>query len=309
MRILVTGGNGFLGRTLVYKLTDRLKDGDILVWTARNFSYTYENNPISEHGFKNDVAYAFGCECQLDSKNWVQRLLSSFKPDVIYHIAGCATVSSPAEKIWRSNVDTTFNLLEYLPKSDRKVRFILASSINARNSNTVYAASKIAAESLVEAYTQSGKVNGTSVRLCALAGAFNTHGAVKAVVDKFMREEKVQLLTDSFKPYSYVNEVAERIIEVTNNMGEVDYYRFPHVSICPSRSISISYIANLAKELIGTNKPFSFTKESWVGDEAYVNPPYETFSAQFFKPLMRSEQAVEMAIKDILKLEYGVVNE
>lgn len=229
-------------------------------------------------------------------------MLADLKPDVIFHFAGCATVSSPPDRIWSSNVDTTFNLLQHAPQG---CRFILASSINAAKLDTVYSASKRSAEVLVESYSRENKVKGISVRLCAVAGAYNTHGVVKAVMEKLMRDDEVRLLTDSCKPFLYIVDAVKKIIDLqhlntawTSN-GEV-------LELCPYGNISVSHIVNIAQNLIGINKKFYFSDESWLGDNDYVLYSRSLPSQKIFGDIDLSHIAVEKAIKDILKYEYGV---
>lgn len=291
MRYLVTGAGGFIGGWLYRTLANRAEENDVVVGISRQSDQCYDPNKPSE------LYYS-----KLEDPLWVRRLLSDLKPDVIFHFAGCATVSSPPDKIWSSNVDTTFNLLQYAKKG---CRFILASSINAERLDTVYAASKRSAENLVEAYSRNNDINGVSVRLCAVAGAYNTHGVVKSVVDKLMKDDEVKLLTDSCKPFLYVVDAVDKIISLTtpnvmwSSNGRV-------LDLCPCGNMYVSGIVDIAKRLSGIDKRFYFTNESWQGDidNVLYYPSYA--SDKLFGHIDLSHIAVEKAIRDILKLEYGV---
>lgn len=291
MRYLVTGAGGFIGEWLHRTIANRAEENDIVVGISRQADKCYD--PDKNFGL---------CYSELDKPQWVKRLLADLKPDVIFHFAGCATISSPPDKIWSSNVDTTFNLLQYAPKG---CRFILASSINASHTNTVYAASKRSAENLVESYSRQNHIKGVSVRLCAVAGAYNTHGVVKAVVDKLMNDDEVRLLTDSCKPFLYVVDVVDKIIGLkipsplwTSN-GEV-------LELCPYGNVPVTYIVNTAKKLSGVDKKFYFTNESWCGDDDYVSYYPNYASEKVFGEIDSSDIAIQKAVKDILQLEYGV---
>jgi nucleoside-diphosphate-sugar epimerase len=297
MRYLITGSGGFIGRYIFEELKKQSKPGDVIVGVNRSSKFDY-NTTV----FQNDsYTYNYKVRCDLENPDEVYQLMQNAKPDVIFHFAGCATVSSPPDKIWIANVDTTFNLLQYAPKG---CKFILASSINAEKNNTVYAASKIAAETLVETYTSSGDVKGVSVRLCAVAGAGNSHGVVKAVIDKFMREDEVRLLTNSYKPITYVQEIAEKIVNLVDNKDIFKSYN--QFNMVANDSISVSEIADIAKYLLKSNKKFTFTNTSWTGDEQYVAIRQTIEEYGIYGELMCCDEAVEKAMKDILEQEYGV---
>lgn len=293
MRYLVTGAGGFIGGWLYRTLINKAGENDVVIGITRS----NEAKLCYEHGDPSGLYYS-----ELEKPAWIRRLLFDLKPDVIFHFAGCATVSSPPDKIWSSNVDTTFNLLQYAPKG---CRFILASSINAAILDTVYAASKRSAENLIESYSRQNHIDGVSVRLCAVAGAYNTHGVVKAVVEKLMKDNEVKLLTDSCKPFLYVRDVAEKIIGLTNpdrlwtSNGQI-------LELCPYGNVPVTYIVNTAKKLSGIDKKFYFTNESWLGDDDYVSYYPNYASEKVFGEVDDSTIAVEKAIKDILNLEYGV---
>jgi nucleoside-diphosphate-sugar epimerase len=243
-------------------------------------------------------------ECDLTDAKSVKNLIDLYEPDTIFAFHGCATVSSPPDKIWIANVDTTFNLLQYAPKD---CRFILASSLNAAHAKTVYASSKIASEALVECYSRQKQIKGTSVRLCAVAGAGNSHGVVKAVVDKFMDKstDKVQLLTDSEKPFLYVVDAAQKIVSLVETggwkpgIGEV-------LNLCPYGNMYVSEIVSIVRKLTSIDKEASFTKQSWQGDDDIVVGYQDLPSQRVFGKIDSSPIAVEKAVKDILEQEYGV---
>lgn len=291
MKYLVLGSNGFIGRYIVKELCEKAKPDDVVLGVTRNKT----EEIITKNSLLNFMPYG----CDLTDAESVKSLMDLYNPDVIFAFHGCATVSSPPDKIWSSNVCTTFNLLEHAPEG---CRFVLASSINAKDLSTIYAVSKRTSEDLVECYTVNGLIKGVSLRLCAVAGAYNSHGVVKAVVDKFMKDDEVNLLTNSKKPITYVKEVAEKTVSV---LDRFNFDKYCQLNLIPEDSIYVSDIADIVKNILKSNKKVNFSGQSWIGDKqnVYVESTlidYKMFGHSF------SDEAVEKSVRDILKLEYGV---
>ena len=233
--------------------------------------------------------------------------MSELDPDVIFHFAGCATASSSLEKIWKSNVDTTVNLLNGL-SGKKSVEFILASSIMAEFPSTVYGASKMAVENLLEGFSHQNQwLQALSVRFCAVAGAGNTHGAVRDIVRKFIQNETPQLLGNSpgsVKPYLYINDLLDSILALYNNQ----YYNRGPVTIVPNDIITIDEIAKIIKGKLNSNKNYKFSGEYLANDQAFVIPNTDMMMEKFLSKrdivIPSSAEAVGKAVDDILAIDY-----
>ena len=304
VRYLITGVGGFIGKHLYNRLVQTKNPDDIIVGIDRRSPYTFENHPdgTSDH---------FICNCQLDNDMWVNRLISSYKPDVIMHFAGCATVSSPPDKIWKSNVNTTFNLVNAISQVYKKPpKFILASSINAERNESPYAASKIAAEAIVNAYNYQEYIIGMPLRFCAVAGAYNTHGVVKDIVRKIMTQDNPEAFGNwpgSQKPFLFIDQLVDIIIDITEHLNSANCLRHNSLTICPSDTITVSEIIRIVSEITKINKKFSFNGTTWKGDVNYVAPSYENkYLNRYskFKP-ESSYKAIEKSVKQILGEEYS----
>lgn len=137
MRILVTGGGGFIGSNLVSYL---LKDETVRV-------YSLDNNPRVNNKKVNNFL--------LDVKN-IHEI--SFKPDIIYHLAAQSRVQPSFEKPEESvveNVMGTLAVLEYARKNKCKVVYAGSSSKHFDHSASPYSCSKYMGESLCKMYKKS----------------------------------------------------------------------------------------------------------------------------------------------------------
>lgn len=303
-KILVTGAGGFIGKHIYNKLVENNNAQDMVVGIDRKSPYTFENHPYGDNRY-------FTCYAKLECSRWVNRLISVYKPDIIFHFAGCATVSSPAEKIWKSNVDTTFNLLDTISKLNYKKtpKFILASSINAAYNQSPYSASKLAAEALVNAYTYQENIIGMPLRFCAVAGAHNTHGAVRDIIKKILTVDNPEVFGNypgSQKPFLFVDNLVDIILDITENLNDVNCLRYPVITIGPKDNVTIADIIEIVKKYTDKTVNVKFNGQGWKGDMQYVSTPYDNSLSRYSKhrPL-QSYKAIEAAVVQTLKEEYS----
>lgn len=174
MKILVTGGHGFIGSTLVRKMIATFKD-DMIINVDCN---TYAANPsyvdkyvewAKERGY-----YNYRHElCDIRDTEQVERLFAIEKPDHVIHLAAeshvCNSIKGP-RVFYETNVMGTFNLLENFRKLDNGGRFLHVSTDEVfgelplnipelkfmentpMSPRSPYAASKAASDHMVQAY-------------------------------------------------------------------------------------------------------------------------------------------------------------
>lgn len=174
MRVLVTGGGGFAGQHLLR---------EILRSEPAAVACTVLGDPPrlpAEHPF----AAVHWLSLDLMSNESVRSILCGFEPDVVYHLAGQASVGQSLEEpleTWEVNATGTVRLLaELLESGRRKVRFLLASSAEVygsvpgerqpigeampRRPLTPYGSSKAAAEIAAIQMGSSGEVEAIVAR-------------------------------------------------------------------------------------------------------------------------------------------------
>jgi len=172
MRILVTGGAGFIGSAVC-----RLLVGEIGASVLNVDKLTYAANPASLREVAADPRYAFAQADICDGARMSQ-LLQQFDPDAILHLAAEShvdrSIDGPAEFI-RTNIEGTYSLLEAAlgfwrelpPTRAARFRFHHVSTDEVFGSlgpsgkfsehtpyqpNSPYSASKAAADHLVRAW-------------------------------------------------------------------------------------------------------------------------------------------------------------
>ena len=167
MRVLVTGGNGFVGKHLVAELRER---GHDVVSAGRGSLRADE------------------VELDLSDANGIRAIVERARPDLVYHLAAHASVADAARDplhTYRVNVTGTANVVEAL-RGATHVRLVFASSAEVygikaiadmplRETSlpapaTVYAASKLAAEAIVLASARTYAMRAIVVRSFNLIG-------------------------------------------------------------------------------------------------------------------------------------------
>jgi len=256
MKVLVTGGAGFIGRWVVKLLLNR----NCVVWAIDNLSSGKIEN-IAE--FEENSRFTF---VKGDILN--ERLLSKlFKLDfkTCIHLAAMVNVQDSIdnpEKNFEVNLRGTFNVLEESKKSGTE--FILISTcmvykkaeddkpINENHSLcplSPYAASKIAAEKLSLSYHHTYKMPVTIVRPFNTYGPFqrtdNEGGVIPIFITRSLQGKALYIYGDGTqtRDFLYVEDCADAIVRVS--LSDANAVWGEIINIGTGKDISINDLARL----------------------------------------------------------------
>ena len=292
-RILITGSTGFIGRHLLdYLYSDKV--------------HLYGNTKITT--LKSRLSDIIGMKKEIDE----------FQPNVVVHLAAIPIIKPNSEhpdEIIQTNINGTFNLINILPQ-DCKVVFASTITVygdkphylgksyedTTLSPTSVYAATKIACENLINIYSQQGKINGYSLRLCATVGKYSTHGIVHDFVRKLRSDsEFLEVLGDypgSKKPFLYQTDVCDAIVKSINHDKETQEKTF---NICSWSNLNVHEIARAVMDGINIHKEVKWlgSAANWKGDNKLIdcsNQKAETFLG--WRPTIHPYDAIVQVVKE-----------
>ncbi len=297
--ILVTGGAGFIGSHLV----DRLVELDRVV--------VLDNLSSGRREFVNENAELYVVDLAEDS------ILTYLEgADEVWHLAANPDVRVGAEKpeeIYRNNVLATYRLLEAMRKAGvRKIIFTSTSTVYGEAKQiptpedypahpiSIYGASKLACEALIESYCHTFDFQAYIYRFANVIGKRSTHGVIFDFIKKLKnnpRELEILGNGEQNKSYIYIDDCVSAIFSGLKAEEKVNIF-----NIGSEDQIKVRRIAEIVSEEMGLNPMFKFTggDRGWKGDVPVMLLSVEKLKALGWKPKFGSEEAVRKAVRDLL---------
>ena len=213
VKVLVTGGAGFVGTNLVKKL---LKDGCEVV-SVDNYSTGKRENQQD------------GCVYHdIDISKTPLIHMSWMKPDIIYHIAARARIQPSIDnphRTFESNVDGTENVLEYARSESIPVVYAGSSSVHGDVYANPYTFSKYQGEELCKLYTKVYDLPTAICRFYNVYGEYQlTDGDYCCVLGIFERQfsngEPLTITGDGEqrRDFTYVGDIVDGLVKCGNSL-------------------------------------------------------------------------------------------
>lgn len=235
-RILITGGNGYLGSILKNELK----------------KYTDFVFSISNVGIQNDTDFVV----DITHKDALQKIVSQINPDIVFHLAALIDRNrdySIFPQMNNVNVMGTSYLIDALTQTDC-TQFIFASTSEVYGNNaspfsenmqlqpvSPYSLSKAMAEMLIQSRLKNSAIQYKIARI------FNFYGPNMS--EKFFINEMIltlqkgtefkMTLGEQFRDFMYVDDVVEALIILANNIEIQNEI----INICSGKGIKIKDIA------------------------------------------------------------------
>ena len=298
--IVVTGGAGFIGSHVV----DRLVNLDEII-VIDNFSSGREE-------YVNEKAEIVRADL---SKDEIEEHLRG--ADEVWHIAANPDVRIGAEnpdEIYTNNVLATYRLLEAMRKTgvDRLI-FTSTSTVYGEakviptpedyptHPISLYGASKLACEALIESYCHTFDMQAWIYRFANVIGKRSTHGVIYDFIMKLKRNPyELEILGngEQNKSYIYISDCVDAMFAGLKADENVNVF-----NIGSEDQVKVRRIAEIVCEEMGIKPVFRFTggDRGWKGDVPVMLLSIEKLKSLGWRPNYSSEEAVRMAVKDLLE--------
>ena len=274
MKILVTGGAGFIGSHLVDRL---LLKGESVV-CVDNFLLGKKHHlkvALTDDNFKL-------CVFDLLDLNELDALFKQEKFDFVYHLASNSDIKAGVESTNRDLQLTfliTYNILECMRKHNvGKILFTSSPAVFGIHNKSLtedlpmkpeslYGASKLASEAYLHAFSSLYNIQTWILRLSNMVGERTTHGILFDFLVKVKNNSKELIVLgdgNQNKPYMYVQELIDSMFFILEN----SHKQFNEFNVGPKDGVSVSVIATLFLEKFGNGQKIKYTggKTGWKGD-------------------------------------------
>ncbi len=278
MKYFITGGAGFIGSNL----TDRLlKEGHKVV--------VYDNLSTGIIEFLTDADknqnFRFKEADLLDTDSLTNEMKSC---DFVFHLAANADVRFGIEHPGRDleqNTIATFNVLEAMRKNNiNRIAFASSGSIYGEPEvfptpeqaplpvqTSLYGASKLACEGMIEAYCEGFGFQSWIYRFVSILGERYTHGHVFDFYKKLLNNpEELFILGngEQRKSYLYIQDCIDAIlISIKLSDAKVNLFNLGTDEYC-----KVIDSAELISSHLGLNPKFKFAggERGWIGDSPFI---------------------------------------
>ncbi|MGB2727479.1 MAG: NAD-dependent epimerase/dehydratase family protein [Halobacteriota archaeon] len=317
MKLLVTGGAGFIGSHLVDRLVE--KNHEVVVLDDLSAGYEKFINPhVGKESFqfhKIDLLHPNG-----DITGFFEGV------EEVWHLAANPEVRIGAENTrvhLEQNVIATYNVLEAMRRKEvRRIIFTSTSTVYGEADKlptpeeyptipiSLYGASKLACEALIASYCHTFDMHAWIYRFANVIGKRSSHGVIYDFINKIRSDPAVlEILGDGkqTKSYIYVSDCIEAMFAgVKAKVKGKNKNRVNIFNIGTDDMIMVKRIAEIVcEEMQVSPKPeFKFTggKRGWKGDVPIMLLDASILNTLGWKQRYNSEEAVRKAIKDLLAM-------
>ena len=312
MKILVTGGAGFIASNLTRRL---LASGHTVV-AVDNF---FLGKRKHLEPFLGNANYTFIEQDLLDLPA-LHKVFSEHKPQRIWHLAANSDISFGTKYTdfdLKGGTLVTYNILEAMRLGGCKE--LVFSSSGAVYGEPIlhptpedygpmlpislYAASKLACEGLISAYAHSFDIQAWMFRFGNIIGPNPTHGVIPDFLERLMEDRReLKILGDGTqaKPYVHVEDCLDGMEYAQAHSNEIlNYFNLA----VPDRT-TVEQIANWCMEALeipvdSCEKRYTGGSRGWRGDVPFVNLDTAKMKNLGWGPSLHSNEAVKRAIAEI----------
>lgn len=300
MKYFVTGCAGFIGSSLVDRL---LSDGHTVTG--------YDNFSTGQEAFVSEAVkhpeFKLIREDTLNLETLTQAIRGA---DFVFHLAANADVrfgTDHPRKDLEQNTIATYNVLEAMRTNGiKRIAFSSTGSVYGEASvfptpedapfpiqTSLYGASKLAGEGLIEAYCEGYGFQGYIFRFVSILGERYSHGHVFDFYKQLLKHpEELNILGNGHqqKSYLYIQDCIDAILTVIEKSEEkISIYNLGTEEYCEVNE-SIGWICGY----LGLNprRTYSGGERGWIGDNPFIFLDTTKVRALDWKPKFTIQQGI-----------------
>lgn len=316
MKVFITGGAGFIGS----QLADRfLQQGhEVIVYD----SFVTGHKNFIAHNLSNP-RYTL---IEGDVLNYDLLKKSVAASDLICHLQANADVRGGVHNTridLEQNIICTHNVLEAARENGVK-KILFASSATVYGDpvlfptpedatlvqTSLYGASKVSAESLLQAYCEAFGMQTWIFRFVSFLGHRYTHGVVFDFVKKLRADRtQLQILGDGNQRKSYLDVedgVTAMMLALEKATGKINIFNLGN-----SAYMNVVAVADIICNEMGLHDVrYTFTggNRGWIGDSPFVHLDISKISALGWKPGYTIEESVRRTVSYLVSNEALLTN-
>lgn len=291
MKVAVSGGAGFIGSNLVLRL---LELGH-RVTVIDNFTTGRRENLGAHADHRNlDIRV-------VDLTDATATALALQDSEVVYHLAANADVKDGwkhPRKDHEQNIVATLNVLEAM-RTNRVPRIIFSSTGSVYGVTAVvptpesapfpvqtslYGASKLAAEGLIQAYVEGGVLSATIFRFVSILGPRYSHGHVVDFVRQLLADpSELAVLGDGTQTKSYLH-VEDCVDALVSHLASEHALNIFNLGVDDTITVrdSIGWIT--AEMGVSPALKFAGGNQGWIGDNPLIHLDISAMRATGWEP-------------------------
>ena len=309
MRILVTGGAGFIGSHLCDALLER---GHVVTVVDNLALGCLENigHLLQEFSFSFIQEDILNIEAMRD-------IFRKGRFDMVFHLAANSDIQKGGKDPmvdYDMTFRTTFDILQLMREFGvRKFFFASTSAIYGETSEVLnenfgplrpvsnYGAGKLASEAFISAFSSTYHIQTWIARFPNVVGERFTHGVIHDFIHKLRKSpDTLEVLGngEQCKPYVYVKDLVGGILFIVEHAKE----NYNVYMLGTDTRTKVKEIASMVIEEMGLNASIRYTggDRGWVGDVPEFRYDLTKVNELGWKALYTSNEAVRLAVRKAL---------
>ena len=309
MRLLVTGGAGFIGSHICKRL---VTDGHQVV-VIDNLS---NGNLDRLKGLEDNPLFSF-YEFDVNNTIKLRGVFDKHPFDMVFHMAANADTArgeeAPHEDI-ENTLFTTLNIMEMMRIYEIKKFFFASSSTVYGNAEeriqehrsimrpiSHYGAGKLASEAFVSSFSHLHDFQVWIARFCNAVGPNMTQGVIPDLIRKLRQHPaELEVFGDGTqtKPFIWIDDLVDGVMWMLNHTDE-DYNAY---LVGVDSNVTVAQIAKIVMEEVGIQVPIHYggKYKGWKGDVHKYSYDVSRLRLMGWAPKYTAEQAVRKAIVENL---------